>query len=91
LGEALISNLGIGLIFFALALLGLVPLVIGFVISGAVAIIVGVVIAVVYWICIAVLASAVSSVLMTALYRYGTTGKLSEYYSEQVLQNPWNL
>jgi hypothetical protein len=90
-GEALISNLGIGLIFFALALLGLIPLVIGFVISGAVAIIVGVVIAVVYWICIAVLASAVSSVLMTALYRYGTTGKLSEYYSEQVLQNPWNL
>jgi hypothetical protein len=90
-GEALISNLGIGLIFFALALLGLIPLVIGFVISGAVAIIVGVVIAVVYWICIAVLASAVSSVLMTALYRYGTTGKLSEYYSEQVMQNPWNL
>jgi hypothetical protein len=90
-GEALISNLGIGLIFFALALIGLVPLLIGFLIGGSVAIIAGVVIAVVYWLCIAVLASAVSGVLLTALYRYGTTGKLSEYYSEQVLKNPWNM
>lgn len=90
-GEALISNLGIGLIFFALALIGLIPLVIGIVIGGSVAIILGVVVAVVYWLCIAVLASAASGVLLTALYRYGTTGKLSEYYSEQVLKNPWNM
>ena len=59
--------------------------------GGSMAIIVGVIIAVVYWLCMAVLASAVSGVLLTALYRYGTTGKLSEYYSEQVLQNPWKL
>lgn len=90
-GEALVSNLGIGLIFFALALIGLISLGVGFVIGGSVAIILGVVIAVVYWMCIAVLASAVSGVLLTALYRYGTTGKLSQYYSEQVLQNPWNM
>lgn len=90
-GEALISNLGVGLIFFALALPGLIPLIIGFIVGGSMAIIVGVIIAVVYWLCIAVLASAVSGVLLTALYRYGTTGKLSAYYSEQVLQNPWKL
>ncbi len=88
-GEALISNLGIGLIFFLLALVGLIPLIIGFVIGVSFAIIAGIVIAVVYWLCLAVLASAASGVLLTALYRYGTTGKLSEYYSEQVLQNPW--
>jgi hypothetical protein len=90
-GEALISNLGIGLIFFLLALVGLIPLILGFVIGGSIAMIVGIVIAVIYWLCIAVLASAVSGVLLTALYRYATTGKLSEHYSEQVLQNPWNL
>ena len=90
-GEALISNLGIGLIFLALGIVGLVPLVIGFVIGGSVAIIAGIIIAVVYWLCIAVLASAVSGVLLTALYRYATTGKMSEYYSEQVLKNPWDL
>jgi hypothetical protein len=90
-GEALISNLGIGLIFFLLALVGLIPLVLGLVIGGSFAIITGIVIAVLYWLCLAVLASAVSGVLLTALYRYGTTGKLSEYYSEQVVQNPWKL
>jgi hypothetical protein len=90
-GEALISNLGIGLIFFLLALVGFIPLIIGIVIGGTVAIITAIVIAVVYWICLGVLASAASSVLLTALYRYGTTGKMSEYYSEQVLQNPWRL
>ena len=88
-GEALISNLGIGLIFFVLALVGLIPLILGFVIgvrspSSPVS------------------SSRLSTgyawrfwhrrsagYLLTALYRYGTTGKLSEYYSEQVLQNPW--
>ena len=88
-GEALISNLGIGLIFFLLALVGLIPLIVGFVIGGSFAIIVGILITVVYWLSLAVLASAVSGVLLTVLYRHGTTGKLSEYYSEQVLQNPW--
>ena len=78
-GEAIVSNLGIGVIFFLLALVGLIPLIAGFVISGSLAIILGIVIAVLYWLCLAVLASAVSGVLLTALYRYGTTGKISEY------------
>ena len=90
-GEAIVSNLGIGVIFFLLALVGLIPLIAGFVISGSLAIILGIVIAVLYWLCLAVLASAVSGVLLTALYRYGTTGKISEYYSEQVMKNPWKL
>jgi hypothetical protein len=90
-GEAMVSNLGIGVIFFLLALVGLIPLILGFVIGGSLAVIAGVAIAVIYWIGIAVLASAVSGVLLTALYRYGTTGKYSEYYSEQVMQNPWKL
>jgi hypothetical protein len=90
-GEAMISNLGIGLIFFLLALVGLIPLVAGFVIGGTIAIIAGIVITVVYWVCLAVVSSAVHGVLLTALYRYATTGKISEYYSEQVMQNPWKL
>ena len=90
-GEAMIANLGVGLIFFGLALLGLIPLIAGFVIGGTFAIITAIIITVVYWLCLAVLASAVNLVLLTALYRYATTGKLSEYYSEQVLKNPWSL
>jgi hypothetical protein len=90
-GEAMISNLGIGLIFLALGIVGLVPIIVGFVIGGSMVIIAGIIVAIVYWLCIAVLATAVSGVLLTALYRYATTGKISEYYSEQVLKNPWNL
>jgi Family of unknown function (DUF6159) len=90
-GEALISNLGIGLIFILVALAGFIPLIIGVAIGSTLAIIIGIAIAVIFWIGLAVVASAVSGVLLTALYRYGTTGKLSEYYPEPVLQNPWNL
>ena len=90
-GEAMISNLGIGLIFLALGIVGLVPIIVDFVIGGSMVIIAGIIVAIVYWLCIAVLATAVSGVLLTALYRYATTGKISEYYSEQVLKNPWNL
>ncbi len=89
-GEALISNLGIGLIFILVALTGFIPLIIGVAIGSTPAII-GIAIAVIFWIGLALVASAVFGVPLAALYRYGTTGKLSEYYPERVLQNPWNL
>lgn len=94
-GEALFSNLGIGLIFFLLALAGLGVLFLGvylLVATGSIAaIIVCAVIAVLYWIFLAILSTAVSAVLMTALYRYATTGKTSMEFPAQVLQNPWNV
>jgi hypothetical protein len=30
-------------------------------------------------------------VLMTALYRFATTGKTSMEFPTQILQNPWNV
>jgi len=90
-GEALISNLGIGLIFFGLAMLGIAFIVIAALIGGIMGIIVGFIIAVVYWIFIAVLAQAVQGVLTTALYRFATTGKTSMDFPSEVLTNPWNI
>jgi hypothetical protein len=90
-GEGLLSNLGIGLIFFALALLGILPLIL-VVFTGNLWLIVAVGIAViVYWVLLAVLASTASVVLLTALYRYATTGKISEEFPENAIKNPWEV
>lgn len=90
-GEALVSNLGIGLIFFLLALAGLLIIIPAFLIGGIIGGLVGIVIAVFYWVFLAVLQSAVSGVLMAALYRFATTGKTSEDFPAHVLSNPWVL
>ena len=93
-GEALFSNLGIGLIFFLLALVGVVVMILGIYLIVAVSVVVGivlVVIAVLYWVFLAILSSAVHAVLMTALYRFATTGKTSMEFPAPVLQNPWNM
>jgi hypothetical protein len=89
-GEALISNLGTGLIFFLLALVGLVPLGLGFYsvfylgFGGWMLLLACIFIAIAYWIFIAVLSSAVEGVLLAALYRYAVTGKLAEDFEGSV-------
>jgi len=93
-GEALFSNLGIGLIFFLLALVGFVVMFLGIyliVVTGSLYAIILCVVAVLYWVFLAILSSAVSAVLMTALYRFATTGKTSMEFPSSVLQNPWNI
>ncbi|MDH4122490.1 MAG: DUF6159 family protein [Thermoplasmata archaeon] len=90
-GEALISNLGIGLIFFLLALVGLLFIFTGIAIGSLTGLLIGIAIAVIYWVFIGILQSAVSAVLMAALYRYATTGKTSEDFPSYVLENPWSI
>ncbi len=88
-GEALVGNLGLGVIFFLLGLLGLVPIVVGVLFMSLWPIVIGVVIAVVYWIILGLIASAAQSVLVAALYRYATTGKVSEDFAGLSFDNPW--
>lgn len=88
-GEAAISNVGIGLIFLGLALLGIVPMYLG-VISGDFIIMLSLIaVAVVYWIIIAIISSALTTIIMAALYRYATTGKTSADFSEGMLKEPF--
>jgi len=93
-GEALFSNLGIGLIFFLLALVGVVVMFLGIYLIVVTSVLIGIVlciVAVLYWVFLAILSSAVHAVLMTALYRFATTGKTSMEFPSQILQNPWNV
>jgi hypothetical protein len=88
-GESLVGNLGLGLIFFLLGALGILPIVLGALIGGLAGGIVGLAIAIVYWTILAVIASAAQSVLVAALYRYATTGKESEDFEASVFAQHW--
>jgi hypothetical protein len=88
-GEALVGNLGLGLIFFLFGALGIIPIILGALVGGLVGAIAGLVVAIVYWLIIAVIASAAESVLVAALYRYATTGKVSEDFEASVFTQPW--
>jgi hypothetical protein len=50
-----------------------------------VGLIVGAAIAVVYWLILGLLGAAAQSILVTALYRYATTGKLGFGFPENLL------
>lgn len=88
-GEALVGNLGLGVIVFLLGLLGLVPIIVGVLFMSLWPIVIGIVIAVVYWIILGLVFSAAQSVLVAALYRYATTGKVSEDFAGLSFDNPW--
>jgi hypothetical protein len=88
-GEALVGNLGLGLIFFLFGILGIIPIILGAIVGGLVGAIVGIVVAVVYWLIIGIIASAAEAILVAALYRYATTGKVSEDFDGSVFAQPW--
>lgn len=74
-GEMLVGNLAVGLIFFLLAIPSIFIFAMAFNFTGYATVFM-IIIGVVYIVFLAILASTVSSVLQTALYRYAKTGKL---------------
>ena len=86
-GEAAGGYLSLGAIFVLLALPGLLAPLLGFVLAGAIGLAVGLGIAVVYWLILGLVGSAAQSILVTALYRYATTGKLGFGYPENLFQS----
>jgi uncharacterized protein DUF6159 len=77
-GETLVGGFSMGAIFVLLGLAGILAPLLGFLIGGVVGLLVGVVVLVVYWIALGLVASAASSILIAALYRYATTGQVAE-------------
>ncbi len=77
-GETLVGGFSMGGIFVLLGLAGLLAPVLGFLLGGWVGLVVGIIVLVVYWIALGLVASAASSILIAALYRFATTGKVAE-------------
>lgn len=88
-GEALVGNLGLGAIFVLLGFLGLLPIALGAYMGTIASIVIGVVVAVIYWLILGIVASAAQSVLVAALYRYATTGKVSEEFEDVSFARPF--
>ncbi len=77
-GETLVGGFSMGAIFVLAGLAGILAPVLGFLVGGVVGLVVGILVLVVYWILLALVASAASSILVAALYRYATTGQVAE-------------
>ena len=85
-GEAAGGYLTLGGIFLLLALPGILFILFGALLGSLVGVLVGLGIAVVYWLILGLLGSAAQSILVTALYRYATTGKLGFGFPEDIFQ-----
>jgi len=83
-GEAAGGYLTLGGIFLLLALPGVLFIIVGAVIGNLAGVLVGLGIAVVYWLILGLLGSAAQSILVTALYRYATTGQLGFGFPENL-------
>jgi hypothetical protein len=91
-GEALVGNLGMGMIFGLLAIPGLLLIFLGAygVIAWGLAVGMSLfVIAIVYLIALAVVSTAAEAVLVAALYRFATTGNVSEEFQQFSFQQPF--
>ena len=89
-GEALISNMSVGLIFFLIGLgifLLFIPLFIISLTLGMVGLFAVIVLFVFIIVILVGVSTAVNGVLMAALYRYATTGKISEALPETYIKN----
>ncbi len=86
-GAQIGGNLGMGLIFTLLGILGLIPATLG-VISGTTPLLVaGFAVALIYWGLLAVVASALSQIFRTAVYLYAATGNVPAEYERWMLES----
>ncbi len=91
-GEALVGNLGMGIIFVLLAIPGMLGVFIGIlgIIQWSLAIGLTVLVAsIVYLLIVAIVNSAAEAVLVAALYRYATTGQVSPEFQGFSFQQPF--
>lgn len=84
-GEAAGGYFTLGGIFVLLALPGVLLILLGVVLGGLPGLIAAGAIAVIYWLILGLLGSAAQSILVTALYRYATTGQLGFGFPQNVL------
>jgi hypothetical protein len=87
-GETVIGTFGFGIIFVLLALLGLLPIILGFYLGSSVSIISGVIIAFFYWAIIGVVASATNGIYVAAMYQFATKKQLPADFDTSLIPPP---
>jgi hypothetical protein len=84
-GETIIGTFGFGIIFVAFALLGILPIVLGFYIGSTTGVIIGFIIAFFYWAIIGVVASATNGIYVAAMYQFATKKQLPSEFDPSLL------
>jgi hypothetical protein len=87
-GETIIGTIGFGVIFFVLALLGLIPIALGYMVGGTIGLMMGLVIAFFIWAILGVVASALNGIYVAAMYQYATTKQLPAAYDPSLIPQP---
>jgi Family of unknown function (DUF6159) len=84
-GETIIGSFGFGIIFVLLALLGILPIILGYLLGGATGVIIGFIIAFFYWAFIGVVASATNGIYVAALYQFATKKQLPSEFDTSLI------
>jgi hypothetical protein len=84
-GETIIGTFGFGVIFFLLALLGILPIIFGAYLGSTSSVIIGLIIAIFYWAIIGVIASATNGIYVAALYQYATKKQLPSEFDASLI------
>lgn len=86
-GENVVARFSIGLIFFLLALAGVIPLGLAFFTGSTVVIALAGAIVFIYWLALAIISTSLNGILSTAIYDYATTGQVPQAYSREAMAN----
>ena len=84
-GETIIGTIGFGVVFFALALLGIVPILLGALFGTTASIVIGFILAFLYWAILGVVASATNGIYVAAMYQYATKKQLPPEYDASLI------
>jgi hypothetical protein len=87
-GETIIGTFGFGIIFVLLALLGIVPIMLGLIMGSTISVAVGFIIAFFYWAIIGVVASATNGIYVATLYQYATKKQLPAEFDASLIPAP---
>ncbi len=88
-GEEVVGTFSFGLIFFLLALPGILLPLLGSSLAGAYGATIGATLMVVYFVVLAVVNSSAQGIFLAALYRYAKTGGISQGFSQSTFSSAW--
>jgi|SRR3989344_3397335 len=86
-GEALIINIGLGLYFFLLALVGIAVFVASFFTANLVFILVALGLMILYFIFLALVSSVLGMIIRVVLYEYANSGKIAEGFTPELIRS----
>ena len=86
-GENMVARFSLGIFFFLLGLVGIVPIVLAVMTKSAAIIIMVSAVVLVYWTILGVVSASLTGILATALYDYAVTGQVPAAYNPQTIAN----